>query len=359
MRVRIEDLSVFECKDPTIYRELRRLFERASKGQHEIDIDDPEYVLASDFNSQASAAIDRLEWEELIRRTSVNPFLSLAQPAHYAVVGMQFPLRAADSSFYLAVSDLGDWVEQPLRILLENTRDQVLVTLCIHFADADSPLQQALNRKWLTPEGCGGSGEVLNRVRNARNNERLFAIVDSDCETIGGDISTTAELIGIAGKARGMDVCVLARRELENYIPETIWSALVPSPKRRSPRDRDKQRRAAKVVDVYQWLARRLHDARKLLSRLHSQAAVDKVIQDIESKAERRIAAPLVFERLLEWKRMTMAERSVDDLKIRFGKSCAEDAVTRMSNVLFPPAELDANAQTELKAIAKKIEEWL
>lgn len=359
MRVRIEDMLVFECQDLATYKELRRLFERASRGQHLLEVDDPELVLGSNFNSRASAEIDQQEWEELLRRTSVNPFAVMPQGQRYAVVGRYRPLRDPRADFYVATAELGDWAEQPLSILLENTRDEVLVKLAVSVSDPDSPIRQAFEKGWLVAAGCGGCGEVLNALRKASSSERLFAVIDSDRETSDGNISPTAAQIELTGTERRTKVHILNRRELENYVPEMIWTALVPPSKKKPAGDRGKQRKAAKVVDVYRWLARQLSDARHRLVRLHGEDAVDKTAADIESKAERRIPIPLAHERLLEWRKMSPTQRVTDDLKVRFGKSCAEAAVIRLSDSDFENSNLDTAALAELRQIAQEIEEWL
>lgn len=73
MKVLIHELNVFESKDIEIYRQFQRLFQRAAQGQHEVDVSDPEQVLTSDFWNTACAQMDRIEWEELMRRTLRRP----------------------------------------------------------------------------------------------------------------------------------------------------------------------------------------------------------------------------------------------------------------------------------------------
>ena len=213
-----------------------------------------------------------------------------------------------------------------------------------------------MEKKWIVPDGRGGSGEVLNAIRTAVPAARIFAVIDSDRETADGPPAQTAALIEQAGGDR---VYMLKRRELENYIPDSIWTALVPKPTMKTKGDRAKERKAAKEVGLYRWLTRQLDVSVDTLRRNHGQEAVDRVAKELAAKADRSIAAPLVYEQLVAWRKLSESERATDDLKVRFGKHVAEASVQRLSQPSFDTNALDSAAQAELRQLAQKIEEWL
>lgn len=127
MKVRIDSLDVFNGGDQEVYGQLQRLFQRAAQGQHELVIAEPERVRESDFMAVACARMNRVEWEEMVLRITAAPAFAPERPCRCAVVGTSQSVRGGEVAFALAPEEVGNWAEQPLRVLLENARDAALL----------------------------------------------------------------------------------------------------------------------------------------------------------------------------------------------------------------------------------------
>lgn len=355
MRVVIHDLELFNVDDKAVYDQLQRLFLRAYQGQHDIalagsDFDgDIEQLLASDFMRVACATMHKAAWEELLRRTSVDPFTTCKQNRHVRVVRKSDPMAAIE----VLAQDVGDWAEKPLRILLENKTDEILVHLAARLAS--DKLALAIENGWLESHGCGGTGEVKKAVERMAPGERIFVIIDSDREDSGTRMSATAQRISSSCAKAGVEIHVLERRELENYVPDGLWQLVVP-PEKKSRRGNHRNQRMALV---YSWILRQLDKNAESLSSKHGTEVLMKVRQEIERNATREVAPLVLREQLEYWSRMSTDEKAVDDLKERFGEGTAQKAVAQLSDENFDLQWLDEHAIKEFENVAKKIEEWL
>lgn len=356
MKIRVE-AHFFDCGDRAVYSALRLLFELAELKKHELDVDDPERIFASEFFRVARAEMDRVEWEELIGRVaSDHPFESLEEGTRRRVAvvsrdGVGLPAGAVS----IPTAALRRWLEQPLRVLLENQHDAVLVQLAALLATSDR-LSLALRDGWIELDGCGGSGEVKNAVERIEPLQRAFILIDSDREEPDGEHSTTAQKISDASAARRLPVHVLERRELENYVPDEVWQLTVG----RIRRSRNKRKNVnARSVRVHRWLVGQVERHRTTLEARHSKRAVDNVVAMLRREAGKEVSDRSLHAALDEWRRMPPAARNVDDLKVRFGDTLAEAAIQKMSSNDFDAGWLDEDAKRELEAIAGKIEEVL
>lgn len=359
MRVRIDDIGLFECGERDVYSELRRLFDRASQGQHELELDDPEQVLASDFMKIACAELDRATWEELLLRTPAGAFDPAERSKPYAVVVSEGHGTSQDAAFVLTPNEVGDWAEQPLKVLLENLSDDVLLRLAARLAP-ESRLQSALNGGWLKPHGCGGTGEVKKAVEAAKPTERLFVIIDSDRNSPDDDDSPIAlKIRAICSPSRHIEVHVLRRQELENYVPDAIWEKLIRS--NRSPtKNRNNKADEQREILAYQWLVRRIEPHLPEAQRKFGIKATERIMEDLKRKAEREVSQRWLQQRLNEWLSMKPPGlRRVDDLKVRFGEGLAKRAIKALDDSDFDPAWLDDDARQELRDVVALLEKWL
>lgn len=356
MRVRVDDLGLFDCGDREVYAQLRRLFERASQGQHELDLPDPGQVLASEFMQVACAEMDRPTWEELLLWTPTGAFDPAEEPRRYAIVTRDDRARGGRVAFVVTPEDAGRWAEQPLQVLLENTRDSVLVRLAARVTTSPR-LQRALDEGWLKPDGCGGTGEVHNRVKDATLMDRLFVLIDSDREEPNGAPSGKASKICEGCGNAGVEVYVLRRRELENYVPEVFWQELVP-PKPKGGKTERSHGVQQRAVLVYRWVLKLIERNRSSGER-YGKDALQGVVKALQREAQRDLESKLVQRLLRERRAMRSEEKHVDDLKVRFGEKLAKKAVAKLSDTGFDPGCLDPDAADELRSIAALLEEWL
>jgi len=355
MRVCIYDLTLFDCGDHGIYVQLQRLFARAAIGQHQLDIADPEHVISSNFMQVACATTNRLEWEELISRTTVTPFATTITPARCAVVSNTPVPGPANAAFRLTPSQIGEWAEQPLRVLLENDRDTVLLLLAARVSSSNQ-LSDALREGWLKPDGRGGTGEVGRAVQSSGTNERIAVLIDSDRDDPSVVESRKAASIRADCALADIPIHVLRRRELENYVPESAWSLLL-SRSRPSTSPRRAKGRDERAALIYRRLIRTLESSQEDIVRKYGQDAFDTVLKALQPRAERKSPNRLLHELFKEWRDLPIEEKAVDDLKVRFGDDLAEKAVQLMRNVDLTWLEQDVIA--ELTAIATMLEDWL
>ncbi|MDC0744164.1 hypothetical protein [Polyangium mundeleinium] len=366
MKVRIRDTTLFNCRDERIYEQLRRLFDRAYRTQHEIDIDDPEAILDSDFMVQACAPMlrERLRqrWEEFLQRSPADPFAPANKPGMCAVVSGEPLLDKPEIAFVLAPEEVGIWAEQSLDVLLENDKDSILVRLAIRVSKSPK-LQSALEQKWIQPRGCGGSGEVKNAVDRVSGSERSFVIIDSDRDEPEDGPSKTARKIKESCDAKKIPIHILARRELENYVPSSIWSMLAEwkGSKSQTIRDTTKRRRARqRAVLIYSWILKQLeHHGNRIKDA--NKEALDNVAKEIKSKANTTLSRPILHEQFEAWRALDDKQKlkHVDDLKLRFGENAAEKAIQHLHDENFDTSWLDDDARAELLAIAELLEDWL
>jgi hypothetical protein len=288
MKIFCEDSGIFE--EPQARRQFQRLLFRVSEGKHSLILRDVDGFLKSSFLAQESE-VDRQEWEELILRASFASELENrteepgARPTGiHASVEKTRGKRTAACRFVLSMHEIGDWADEPLRLLLENDRDFSLLEAAAR-AYGFSEIEEAYVQKWLVVDGRGGCGEVLNRIKHRGDNERLFVMVDRDPDPSTGKQSSTSVAIERECKREPrVPFHVTKKREIENYVPEAILA-----------------------IYVYQGMRSSATRARR--PGLNTKQAL-----------------------FLEWKALSDAGKDMDDLKKRFGESLMENAVKDLRN---------------------------
>jgi hypothetical protein len=283
MKIFCEDVEIFN--DKSVRRQFQRLFHRLSEGQHTLIIDDIDRFLASAF-LMLESEVDQQEWEEMVQRGSFASDLENreeepgARPLGiHASVGRTRGSRTAKCMFALSADEIGEWAEQPLRLLLENDRDFALIVAAARTYGFPAVVD-AERKKWLMVDGRGGCGEVLNRLKRRSDRERLFAFVDQDPDPSNGKQSSTSAAIERQCNVEPpVPFHVTKKREIENYVPEAVLA-----------------------LHVYQGMrSSRRRSKKPNVDSLHA--------------------------RLLEWKALSDYAKDMDDLKKRFGAAFMERAV--------------------------------
>jgi hypothetical protein len=303
MKIYCEDASIFE--DATARRELQRLFLRVADGQHTLIITDLDAFSRSAF-AESAAEIDRREWEDILQRTLYANDLEDREEdpgsrpmGVHASVGRTREPRTAACRYPVVVGEVGDWAEQPLRLLLENDRDFALIEAAAAAYGSPS-IAEAHRKKWLVVDGRGGCGEVLNRLRRRHEHERLFAFVDQDPDPSTGRMSSTAKGISDCCQENPpVPFHITRKHEIENYVPEAV-------------------------------LALRVFSGRKS-----------------SVKRAKRPRADTNHARFLEWQKLPDGTKDTDDLKKRFGKSLMESAIQDLRDPeRCKPEDFRARART-------------
>lgn len=232
MKIHFGDPQVFDGS-PVSLDELRRVFVRAKQGQHELSFADVDSFFNSQFYTHFLSLSDR-EWAEFYRRvaTDADALHREREPGtapkqrHAEIVASATGTFTAPCRWRLSTIEAGAWAEQPLRILVENERDRVLVECAVRLAP-NSPLERALLFEWVVFVQRGGIGEVKSAVEascaaGALARERLFPFVDSDRASDRDALPSTQRLLAEACQRRGIPFHILTKREVECYVPEEL-----------------------------------------------------------------------------------------------------------------------------------------
>jgi hypothetical protein len=202
MRVFIPDSSVFEL--PKAFESLQRLWRRVCRGYHDLVVADADAVLESDFAKQGVAPYERREWEELVRfgvldldfrERTAEPGQAPGRKHVMVVAAAQVP-RSPQCLRTLSAEEVGDWAETPLRLLLENNADLLLLLGAVRVSETapvvSTWLELAVQNKALDVDGRGGCGEVWTTLREIPKltspDIRLFIMLDSDRTSEGADV---------------------------------------------------------------------------------------------------------------------------------------------------------------------------
>jgi len=135
MKIYCDSIAVFEEPE---HHGLQRLLSRVRLGHHTLILDDLEGFYASRFFALAVAPADYMEVRELLDRQepalgdrSLDPGRRDSGPrAELVPVALSVYVCRRDGQFpawQVDPSNVGDWCEAPLRVLLENDADWQLV----------------------------------------------------------------------------------------------------------------------------------------------------------------------------------------------------------------------------------------
>jgi hypothetical protein len=233
MRVVIKDIQqIFNSQERECYQQLSRLFSRVAMGQHLLCIEgDPDEIIESDFFLQAVAPMDRVEWEELVRRSlyaidTLYPETDrMACEADTlfpkAFLSLCVGTKTKQVPWHLTPHHVGEWAEQPLTLFLENTDDWKLFEGFVRAFERDE-IQLSLEQKWLKIDGRGGKGEVLKSVQRIQDYERIIIFMDSDRTSSLESASEVANKTEHKCQAQFQPCHISSKREIENYIPDFI-----------------------------------------------------------------------------------------------------------------------------------------
>lgn len=227
MRVVIKDIQQI-FNERKWYKQLSRLFVRVAMGQHLLCIDgDPDEIIKSDFFDQAVAPMDRVEWEELIRRSlyAIDTLYpendSMVCETPKAILSLSVGTKSEQVPWYLTPQNVGEWAEQPLTLFLENADDWQLFKGFVCAFKHDK-IQQSLKQKWLKIDGRGGKGEVLKSVQRIQEYERIIVFLDSDRIPPLLTESDVAQNTYKLCQVKFQPCHISSKREIENYIPDFI-----------------------------------------------------------------------------------------------------------------------------------------
>lgn len=193
------------------------------------------------FFTLAVAGGDRQEVRELLERSEPALLNRGLDPSnrgrgiHAELVPIALDSRICRSNgthpvWQLDPSTIGDWSEAPLRVLLENDHDWILVEVAMRVYERPR-LRHAMARDHLRRDQRGGKGEVKKAIETCRPIERIFVLMDSDKVSLNSaEGAEQQEIRTLATTRPNIHVFILAKREVENYLPESVWSSTTGRP---------------------------------------------------------------------------------------------------------------------------------
>lgn len=358
MRIVLRDASVFSCGDESTYRSLRRLFEVAAEERHWCDPFDPDAVLASDFARQM---MEGEKDRELLQRVLGQAmFAATAGDSVVTEVVYDAPHRRHQRGFQVPARDVGEWASQPMKVLMENQSDAILLKLAVAARRGESgSIPAALQNGHIVVAGCGGTGELAKAAENCRPGDRVLVVCDSDRDAWTDPPAKKPASIKAHCDGAHIPVHCLRGREKENYFPlRALANGL--SGKCKRPQIR---KASTKIVLLYQGLADHIARDRTMWDKRFGRASVDEVLKDLRTKAAKSIPSRTLRGEFDALRSCSEEERMVDDLKARFGSRFLEaieaslnDAADRQALEADNFSQLQKNDLVELCSL---LERWL
>lgn len=201
-------------------RDLAAIVDTFSRGQHQWIIADPDAVLASrwvtlgaKWDASLLAELVEKTWRAAVDEPPASP------PAPVMLIGL------SSGPSEVLPSRAREILEEPAYVVLEDaTSDWHFLRALATAFDADVILK-AMDRRWLRAEHGGGAGGILKRVDALLERGvaafRLMAVADSDRLMPGPSPQKTRRLAADL-EARAVRAIVLHKREIENYLPDTL-----------------------------------------------------------------------------------------------------------------------------------------
>ena len=213
----------------------------------------------------------------------------------------------------------------------------------------------------LVADGQSGTGELQKAVARATNEERWFAVFDSDRKERHVRASAKIQKIIDECGNRHVPYHCLEGQEMENYLPVGWFFA--------EAGQHTRKRRSAGLGSrplLFGKLARWVESDRERWNRDFGRAVVDKALTDLRQIADKQVDRSTLWEQAEGLRQLSEADRMVDDLKTRFGEPIAKALVARMresldANPPAPPAATDFSQlqQADLRKLAQRLDEWL
>lgn len=296
MRVYCDLIETFKSLNKDEYRQLERLLMRVRIGQHELIIEELDEFFTTDFFITRVAPANQEEVRELLERQSptladrgLDPVFRDSGP--YAELVPVVPAertccrRGKHPVWTIDPTNAGEWSESPLRLLLENDADWILIEAAAGIYRR-SKVVEALTKGFLRKEQRGGKTEVKKAVEQCALSDRVFVLMDSDRMAVDGEEDHPQRKVREMCKLLpNVLPFILKKRELENYVPATVWREAIQMQNQRWPRNIKKSKERAQRLREWELLSEDKKDvvdleeyfpeAKKLVIRLLEIKSID------------------------------------------------------------------------------------
>ena len=318
-------------RDSECWRYLDQILASVDDGWHEWEIDDPEFLETSDWLQGSNRPLLPKLFEQAVVRTAYS---SQTRRLHHK----GWVVSHSGDSGTLAPRPAARLFSQPLKIYVENRRtDGPFVDTLLEFL-APAELRKFLadcHGRPLEYDSGGGTGELPKLIRDhveqmAKNglSPRAVVIADSDAPFPGAR-SSGAVAVFEASNNCDIDVLILSKREIENYIPDEVlldWAA-----------DADNSTAQPRVEAVCRLSAEQ-RDHLPMKKRFPPSFKTDKetdLYNDIPQNDRKLLRKADAFDnKLIESLKTHRQHLSADALRQRDGKGELDDLVAKIANAL-------------------------
>ena len=132
-------------------------------------------------------------------------------------------------NYTIRASQLNETLSRKAVLILENEFSDAAFIEMVMKSQGKGYLLESKNKSWEI-KGAGGCGEIPKHIKNEsakmKGLNRIVVIHDSDRLNPTCDISEVQQKIIDTAKEQDVICCTLQKREIENYIPDSIISSL-------------------------------------------------------------------------------------------------------------------------------------
>lgn len=222
MKVRIH-VEVFEREEvwPDLSYVLRIFISR----QHIWDLDDWQTIQESRWlTSNPEHGTTRRYREDFDKCLSMTAYTSDVPSSKSITIG----LTSDGSNSIIAISDAYDLLRRPAWIVTENAQSDGAFLAAMSVSHEHTYVVEALRQRWLRLQQAGGGGELAKRaldlVNSGYDQSQIMILTDSDClrpEDLKRLLEEKEESLrkSCTKKAEKVDIFILSKREIENYLP--------------------------------------------------------------------------------------------------------------------------------------------
>lgn len=207
-------------------RDVYAIVDLCDRGQHRWVIDDLDAVLASTWIRESPPWDPLAELAEKTWRAAIDEGASAPRQRLLVVTVAATEGPAASSAPVHATPTRAHQIlDRPVYLILENaTSDWAFIGAMVR-AYAPAELATAVAERWIVPDQAGGSGEFEKRARALIDQGiapwRIGALMDSD-RLAPGPLPVAVAKRSFKLEDLGLTVLVLFKREVENYLPESL-----------------------------------------------------------------------------------------------------------------------------------------
>ena len=222
--------------DWSAYRKLNRIVDYFETGQHVWDLDDEQKIRESDWMCHEPGSSTTMGNLEILEKAAARRAYASASSLMHTLVIWVTSSPKPMSQEELAPPDADLCLGRPVYVVVENASSDRLFLMAMIHAYERKNLLDADTDAWWRVDQAGGFGEIgkaLDRIfEQPIDRRRVIVLSDSD-RKVPEESTPTVKKVTQCCRAQNVQCCILKKRTIENYLPN---SALEQLPGRRGQR---------------------------------------------------------------------------------------------------------------------------